>query len=77
MAHSANGTGVQIEPLNLREHVDGNGVLRDGAMDAPAPSTALTVFSQRADAGIELAAWKRHAEDFFGARLGFDPAHEV
>jgi hypothetical protein len=68
VGHSANGTEIQTD--DLRELVDGNGILRAGALAGPSPAGSLLVFSQRADACIELASWQRHAEDFFGAGLG-------
>jgi hypothetical protein len=68
MAHSANGTKVQIDAF--RELVDGSGILRPGAMLEPSPEGGLMVFSQRGDARVELPIWQRHAEQFFGARLG-------
>jgi hypothetical protein len=59
---------VQIE--GFLKLVDGEGILRPDAMEALSPAESLTVFSQRPDARIELSVWKRHAEEFFGTRLG-------
>jgi hypothetical protein len=54
----------------LRAGLDENGLLRDRALAPPASDTRLTVFAQRPDARVELPVWKRHAEQFFSARLG-------
>jgi len=68
VAHSANGTKLQIE--TFRDHVDADGILREGALPEPPVAEAYLVFAQRDDARIELPAWQRHAESFFDARLG-------
>lgn len=55
---------------DFRSRLDAHGVLREGALDAPARERAFTVFAQRSDARVELAAWQRNAERFFGAKVG-------
>lgn len=54
----------------LRALLDARGLLRDGALEAPARSTAFTVFAQRTDARLEVDAWERHAAQFFSTRVG-------
>jgi len=50
--------------------LDERGILRAGAIEAPARTAAFTVFAQRTDARVEAEAWERHATQFFDARVG-------
>lgn len=54
----------------LRAALDERGVLRPGALGAPARREAYTVFAQRGDACMDALAWQHHARTFFGARVG-------
>jgi hypothetical protein len=49
--------------------MDDHGVLRRGALEPPARGSAFTVFAQRGDARVEVELWRRHAAQFFDARL--------
>jgi hypothetical protein len=54
----------------FRELLDDRGVLRPGALSSPALDRSYAVFSQRADARLDVDAIKRQAERFFAARVG-------
>jgi hypothetical protein len=54
----------------FRALLDGRGLLRPDALAAPDRSAAYTVFAQRADATLDLAAIKGHASRFFDAKIG-------
>ena len=64
--------GIRSEE-ELRPHMGEQGVLREGALEAPDRSRCFTVFAQRNDARIELAAWTDHASRYFRARLRVEP----
>lgn len=59
-----------LDEASLRALLDERGLLRQGALAAPARSTVYAVFAQRADASLDVPALKRQAERFFGTRLG-------
>ena len=50
--------------------LDERGVLRPGALVPPERSAGYSVFVQRDDAVLDVAALKGHAARFFGAKLG-------
>jgi hypothetical protein len=51
--------------------LDANGILRgDRVENAPAADRAFRVFSQRADARIDVVEWRGHAERTLDVRLG-------
>jgi hypothetical protein len=54
---------------DFRALLDEDGILRRGAFEAPERATAFTVFAQRGDARVEAEVWRRHAAQFFDARL--------
>jgi hypothetical protein len=54
----------------FRALLDGHGLLRPGALRAPAPEEAYTVFAQRTDVELDTGALRRNAERFFGTTLG-------
>ena len=54
----------------FRELLDERGVLRPDALAPPDPSAAYTVFAQRSDAMLDVAALRNHAVRFFEAKLG-------
>jgi hypothetical protein len=54
----------------LRGLLDGDGLLRAGALAAPPRDEVLCVFAQRSDAQLEIGQWERHAEQFFRAKVG-------
>jgi hypothetical protein len=61
---------------SMRGLVDPHGILREGALEEPDRARALMVFAQREDARVDLVMWKRHAEDFFDARLALNVAKD-
>lgn len=54
----------------FRALLDGRGILRPGQLTPPGRHTAFTVFAQREDARLDIAALKSHATKFFGIKLG-------
>ncbi len=54
----------------FREMLDERGVLRPGALAPPERSAGYSVFVQRDDAVLDIAALKGHATRFFAAKLG-------
>jgi hypothetical protein len=54
----------------FRELLDGDGILRPGTLAAPDRRTAYTVFAQRDNAVLDVAALKSQAGRFFEAKLG-------
>ncbi|MBX3262788.1 MAG: hypothetical protein KF782_24125 [Labilithrix sp.] len=54
----------------FRELLDPGGVLRIGALASPERSAGYTVFAQRSDAALDVAALKAHAARFFDTKLG-------
>lgn len=54
----------------MRAAIDDNGLLVPDALAAPPREEAFTVFAQRSDAFVDLAAWERHAAQFFDTRVG-------
>ncbi len=54
----------------FRELLDEGGILRLGGLASPALDRTYAVFSQRADAVLEIEAIKRQAERFFTSRVG-------
>jgi hypothetical protein len=54
----------------FRELLDERGVLRSGALSSPALDRTYAVFSQRANAALDIEAIKRQAERFFASRVG-------
>ncbi|MFO0738986.1 MAG: hypothetical protein U0270_24030 [Labilithrix sp.] len=54
----------------FRELLDDRGILRDGAMRAPARTAAFTVFSQAPSPVLDVGALKRQATRFFAAKVG-------
>jgi hypothetical protein len=63
---------VPLPPTDeaLRAALDPYGALRPGALDAPSPREALTVYAQRHDARLDLLQLQQQARRFFGARVG-------
>lgn len=60
----------QVTEEAFRALLDERGVLRQGALDAPARERSFAVFSQRADAWLDVEALSRQAERFFATKLG-------
>jgi hypothetical protein len=62
---------MSLDEAALRDLLGADGLL-DPAREVAFPSreSAFTVFSQRAGARLDVGEWGRHAERFFGARLG-------
>ena len=54
----------------FRELLDDRGIVRSGALSSPALDRTYAVFSQRADAALDVAAIKGQAERFFASRVG-------
>lgn len=54
----------------FRALLDEHGLLRADALAAPARRSCFTVFAQREDAALDVAALRTHAERFFDAKLG-------
>lgn len=54
----------------FRDLLDERGVLRPGALAPLDQSAGYSVFVQRGDATLDVAALRAHASRFFGARLG-------
>lgn len=54
----------------FRALLDEHGILRHGSLAPPERSAAFTVFAQRTDAAIDIAALTTQAHRFFGAKLG-------
>jgi hypothetical protein len=54
----------------FRVLLDERGILRPGALSSPALDRSYAVFSQRADASLDIEAIKRQAERFFATRVG-------
>ena len=54
----------------FRDLLDERGILRPGVLSSPALDRSYAVFSQRADAALDIDAIKRQAERFFAARVG-------
>ena len=54
----------------FRTLLDGRGILRQGALDAPVRERSFAVFSQRADVRLDVDALARQAERFFATKLG-------
>jgi len=54
----------------FRTLLDERGILRQGVLDAPARERSFAVFSQRADAQLDVDALARQAERFFATKLG-------
>jgi hypothetical protein len=55
---------------SFRALLDDAGLLREGALAAPARHAAFAVFAQRTDAALDVAALQRHAARFFGVKIG-------
>ncbi len=49
--------------------LDDDGLLDPSAFDALAPGPSYLVFAQQPDARIDLAAWQRHAAQFFATEV--------
>jgi hypothetical protein len=60
-----------VREENFRALLDDRGILRPGALVAPEPSNAFTVFAQRKDSRLEADLWRRHASQFFATRIDF------
>jgi hypothetical protein len=58
------------DEASFRALLDERGVLLPGALSPPDRSAAFTVFAQRGDAMLDLAAIKTQSTRFFEARLG-------
>ncbi|MBX3222376.1 MAG: hypothetical protein KF795_17785 [Labilithrix sp.] len=58
----------------FRELLDARGLLRPGALAPPERSAVFTVFAQRSDAALDIAALKTHASRFFDTKLGLTVA---
>lgn len=54
----------------FRVLLDERGILRRGALDAPARERSFAVFSQRPDLRLDVDALARQAERFFASKLG-------
>jgi hypothetical protein len=55
----------------FRELLDpSTGLLRSGALRAPERTTAFTVFAQRPDAALDVAALRTQASRFFATKIG-------
>ena len=54
----------------FRALLDARGILRPGALEAPARERAFAVFSQRPDVFLDVDALARQAERFFATKLG-------
>jgi len=54
----------------FRALLDGRGVLRPDALEAPERGASYAVFAQRTDARLDIAAIKQQGSRFFDARLG-------
>lgn len=54
----------------FRDLIDERGILRPLTLAPPERSAGYTVFVQRTDAALDVAALKAHAMRFFGAKLG-------
>jgi hypothetical protein len=54
----------------FRELLDEHGILRPRALAAPERSAAYTVFAQRSDAVLDVAALKSHGARFFDTKVG-------
>jgi len=59
-----------LDEASYRALLDSRGVLRPRALAPPDPGVAFTVFAQRTDAAVDVAALSGHARRFFAARLG-------
>jgi len=59
-----------ISEERFRELLDAGGILRSGALASPERSASYTVFAQRSDATLDIAAIKAHAARFFDTKLG-------
>jgi len=60
-----------LDEAAFRELLDERGVLRPGARVSPPRDRAFSVFAQRPNAVLEIAALKQQAARFFGAKLGW------
>jgi hypothetical protein len=54
----------------FRALLDERGIVRRGALDAPARERSFAVFSQRPDVRLDIDALARQAERFFASKLG-------
>lgn len=54
----------------FRELLDERGIVRSGALSSPSLDRTYAVFSQRADAALDVEAIKGQAERFFASRVG-------
>jgi len=54
----------------FRALLDERGILRAGALEAPARERSFAVFSQRPDVILDVGALARQAERFFATKLG-------
>jgi hypothetical protein len=61
---------VHDDEERFRAALDARGLARPGAIAEPARDDAYTVFVQRADARVEIDAWRAYAERFFGVAIG-------
>lgn len=59
-----------VNEEEFRSLLDPNGLLRQGALRAPAPGAAFTVFSQAPYPVLDVGALKNQATRFFNAKLG-------
>jgi hypothetical protein len=54
----------------LRQALDARGILIPGGLTRPARSEGFTVFAQRTEASLDVAALRNQAERFFAAKIG-------
>jgi hypothetical protein len=63
-------TRSHLDEESFRALLDRDGLLRSEALAAPARDAAFTVFAQREDARLDVAAIQQNASRFFAAKIG-------